>query len=254
MNKNNIHFPELQEADVEKYLNETGAPYFWCNDDTQKEWLTLAAGFFYNLGANRLAEQSASLPVIGKRSLKDITDEELLEVIKLTGMYGCSSFWGDITITCVDRLRYEHEILVDFEQFSKDDNEKAVRTLFFYVNEMSYFCSMRQPWDRTTERRTIFENAKLTMYLIAQGFNILGKMEYAPPSKQCYRTYLTTGYIVCEPHPGEDNIRNGKFFDCDHADEAMEYAEEEKEKGNRLRVYNLIENKKMDNIDREDYL
>lgn len=45
--------PEVDlEKEVDKFLNETGAPYVWCNDDEQKEWCNIIARHFYELGLN----------------------------------------------------------------------------------------------------------------------------------------------------------------------------------------------------------
>ena len=38
------------EEEIDKFLNETGAPYCWCNDDEQKDWCTIIARHFYELG------------------------------------------------------------------------------------------------------------------------------------------------------------------------------------------------------------
>ena len=47
---------EQSEVDLEKeidnFLNETGAPYIWCNDDEQKEWCSIIARYFWNKGYN----------------------------------------------------------------------------------------------------------------------------------------------------------------------------------------------------------
>lgn len=53
---------EQPEVDLEKqidtFLNETGAPYVWCNDDEQKEWCNIIARHFYGL-RNRALEEAA---------------------------------------------------------------------------------------------------------------------------------------------------------------------------------------------------
>ena len=45
---------ELPKVDLEKeidnFLNETGAPYIWCNDDEQKEWCSIIARYFWTKG------------------------------------------------------------------------------------------------------------------------------------------------------------------------------------------------------------
>lgn len=38
------------EVEIEKFLDETGYPYCWCNDDEQKEWCAVIAKHFYELG------------------------------------------------------------------------------------------------------------------------------------------------------------------------------------------------------------
>lgn len=40
------------EKEIDKFLNETGAPYVWCNDDEQKEWCNIIARHFWNKGYN----------------------------------------------------------------------------------------------------------------------------------------------------------------------------------------------------------
>lgn len=61
MNGNNVPMatmdeheqPEVElEKEIDKFLNETGAPYVWCNDDEQKEWCNIIARDFWNKGYN----------------------------------------------------------------------------------------------------------------------------------------------------------------------------------------------------------
>jgi hypothetical protein len=40
------------EKEIDNFLNETGAPYLWCNDDEQKEWCSIIARYFWNKGYN----------------------------------------------------------------------------------------------------------------------------------------------------------------------------------------------------------
>ncbi len=43
--------------EIDNFLNETGAPYVWCNDDEQKEWCNIIARHFYELGLNARKEE-----------------------------------------------------------------------------------------------------------------------------------------------------------------------------------------------------
>lgn len=59
MIKNAIKYANQQEQpkvdlekEIDKFLNETGAPYIWCNDDEQKEWCSIIARHFWNKGYN----------------------------------------------------------------------------------------------------------------------------------------------------------------------------------------------------------
>lgn len=42
------------DKEIDKFLNETGAPYLWCNDDEQKEWCIIIARHFAQWGAIHL--------------------------------------------------------------------------------------------------------------------------------------------------------------------------------------------------------
>lgn len=49
------------EEEIDKFLNETGAPYCWCNDDEQKDWCTIIARHFYELGRQSKPKVSEGL-------------------------------------------------------------------------------------------------------------------------------------------------------------------------------------------------
>lgn len=42
------------EKEIDNFLNETGAPYLWCNDDEQKDWCSVIAHHFAKWGATHL--------------------------------------------------------------------------------------------------------------------------------------------------------------------------------------------------------
>lgn len=42
------------EKEIDSFLNEAGAPFFWCNDDEQKEWCKIIARHFAEWGAIHL--------------------------------------------------------------------------------------------------------------------------------------------------------------------------------------------------------
>lgn len=39
------------EKEINKFLDDTGAPYYWANGDEQMEWMKIVAKYFYELGA-----------------------------------------------------------------------------------------------------------------------------------------------------------------------------------------------------------
>lgn len=50
---------EILDAEVERFLDESGAPYLWCNDEDQKEWCKTIAKYFWN---KALSGESAKRP------------------------------------------------------------------------------------------------------------------------------------------------------------------------------------------------
>ncbi len=46
------------EKEIDNFLNETGAPYVWCNDDEQKEWCEIIARHFAQWQKKQLLEKT----------------------------------------------------------------------------------------------------------------------------------------------------------------------------------------------------
>ena len=67
----------------------------------------------------------------GKRQLKDITDQELRVIVEMSGHYGHKDYWGNFTITDIDRNMFKNSIVIDYEQTRISDGEKSLTVMFF---------------------------------------------------------------------------------------------------------------------------
>ena len=81
----------------------------------------------------------------GKRQLKDITDQELRVIVEMSGHYGHKDYWGNFTITDIDRNMFKNSIVIDYEQTRISDGEKSLTVMFFDYNALTYHVDYRYP-------------------------------------------------------------------------------------------------------------
>ena len=61
----------------------------------------------------------------GKRQLRDITDQELRVIVEMSGRYGHKDYWGNFTITDIDRNMFKNSIVIDYEQTRISDGGRS---------------------------------------------------------------------------------------------------------------------------------
>lgn len=166
------------------------------------------------------------------RSLKDITDEELAVVVKLSGQYSCLTHWGKPVVTDINRQLFNNTICVDFEQTRISDGKKSEHTLFFEYITLSYHTAMYEPFERSSRITSVCSNTKLFLWLVAQGFNVFEYLTEEPIEPLSGQKLNTVGFMVNY----DFEIENAKFFSCDERREADKYAKE-----NKMRVYQIVE-------------
>lgn len=184
----------------------------------------------------------------GIRQLKDITDAELTTLVELSGMYGVKQFWGDIKVTEIDRLMFDNCICIDYEQTRIKDGEKATSTMFFNYNELSYHVHHNYPYERSSECHSVCENTQMVLWLIAQGFNLLELLTYAPVDPHGSMSHYTVGYLVGNRHTDLFDLEHAKYFSPEQKKEAKEYTDAQKP---RQRMYRLVDERLHENDDNE---
>lgn len=99
----------------------------------------------------------------GKRQLRDITDQELRVIVEMSGHYGHKDYWGNFTITDIDRNMFRDSIVIDYEQTRISDGEKSLTVMFFDYNTLTYHVDYRYPYARSTKSEAITENPKMLL-------------------------------------------------------------------------------------------
>ena len=184
----------------------------------------------------------------GTRQLKDITDAELTTLVELSGMYGVKQFWGDIKVTEIDRMMFSNCICIDYEQTRIKDDEVAESTMFFNYNELSYHVHHKYPYERSSECHSVCEKTQMVLWLIAQGFNLLELLTYAPVDPHGEMSRYTVGYLVGNRHTDWFDLEHAKYFCPEQKKEAKEYTDVQKP---RQRMYRLVDERLHENNDNE---
>lgn len=184
----------------------------------------------------------------GKRLLKDITDQELRVIVELSHHYGCKDYWGNFTITRVDRKMFSNTIVIEYEQRRVDDGEKSVTVMFFDYNALEYHVDYRKPYPRSTKSEAITSHPKMLLWLLNQDFDLLSMLTERPVSPHYQLSHDSIGFVVaaaCCNHLKTDSI---KFFGCedDARERAEEYIKEREKEGEYLSLYHLVDAKDPD--------
>lgn len=179
----------------------------------------------------------------GKRQLKDITDQELRVIVELSHHYGCKDYWGNFTITRVDRKMFQHTIVIEYEQRRVDDGEKSVTVMFFDYNALQYHVDYRQPYPHSTGREAITADPKMLLWLLNQDFDLLSMLSEKPVIPHFSLSYDSIGFVVAQGHCNCLETDTLKFFGCedDAREKAEEYIKEQEAEHKYLSLYHLVE-------------
>jgi hypothetical protein len=179
----------------------------------------------------------------GKRLLKDITDQELYAIVEMSGCYGSKSYWGNFTITRVDRKMFQSTIVIEYEQRRIDDGEKSVTVMFFDYNALEYHVDFRQPYSHSTDREAITAHPKMLLWLLNQDFDLLSMLPERPVSPHYCLLYESIGFVVAQGHCNDLKTDTLKFFGCekDSREKAEEYIKEKEKEGEYLELFHLVE-------------
>ena len=179
----------------------------------------------------------------GKRQLKDITDQELRVIVELSHQYGCKDFWGNFTITRVDRNMFSSTIVIEYEQRRVDDGEKSVTVMFFDYNALEYHVDYRMPYPHSTGREAITEHPKMLLWLLNQDFDLLSMLPEGHVRPHFSLSHDSIGFVAAQGHCNYLKTDTLKFFGCedDAREKAEEYIKEQKAEGNYFSLYHLVD-------------
>ena len=177
----------------------------------------------------------------GKRQLKDITDQELRVIVEMSGHYGHKDYWGNFTITDIDRNMFANTIVIDYEQTRIDDGEKSLTVMFFEYNSLTYHVDYRYPYARSTKSESITEDPKMLLWLLNQDFDLLSVLSEKPTAIHLSQSYKTMGFLVGHGHCGYFKMDTMKFFGPDERDKANEYQNERKHEKDYVHIFQVLD-------------
>jgi hypothetical protein len=177
----------------------------------------------------------------GKRQLRDITDQELRVIVEMSGCYGHKDYWGNFTITDIDRNMFSNTIVIDFEQTRISDGEKSLTVMFFDYNALSYHVDYRYPYSRSTKSASITEHPKMLLWLLNQDFDLLSMLTQKPAAVHLSQSYYTMGFLVGHGHCGYFKMDTMKFFGPDEREKVEEYMEERKAEKDYVHSFQVLD-------------
>ena len=177
----------------------------------------------------------------GKRQLRDITDQELRVIVEMSGCYGHKDYWGNFTITDIDRNMFKDSIVIDYEQTRIEDGEKSLTVMFFDYNALSYHVDYRYPYSRSTKSKSITEEPKMLLWLLNQDFDLLSMLTQKPASVHLSQSYQTMGFLVGHGHCGYFKMDTMKFFGPDEREKVKEYMEERKAEKDYVHSFQVLD-------------
>lgn len=177
----------------------------------------------------------------GKRQLRDITDQELRVIVEMSGCYGHKDYWGNFTITDIDRNMFKNSIVIDYEQTRISDGEKSLTVMFFDYNALSYHVDYRYPYSRSTKSKSITEEPKMLLWLLNQDFDLLSMLTQKPAAVHLSQSYHTMGFLVGHGHCGCFKMDTMKFFGPDEREKVKEYMEERKVEKDYVHSFQVLD-------------
>lgn len=177
----------------------------------------------------------------GKRQLRDITDQELRVIVEMSGCYGHKDYWGNFTITDIDRNMFKNTIVIDFEQTRISDGEISLTVMFFDYNALSYHVDYRYPYSRSTKSASITEHPKMLLWLLNQDFDLLSMLTQNPAAVHLSQSYHTMGFLVGHGHCGQFKMDTMKFFGPDEREKVKEYMEERKVEKDYVHSFQVLD-------------
>jgi len=111
---------------------------------------------------------------IGNKQLKDLTSDNLIEIVKIIGCIPSLEFWNEPTLLDFSNTTFSDTIVIDYTSYRTSDNKKSCEyTFFFNHKELSWH--YQKDFERNlNQHRHHHKLASLPLlrYLISEGFDV----------------------------------------------------------------------------------
>lgn len=108
---------------------------------------------------------------IGTANLKDLTKEQLIEIILIEGCTLHLDYWNQPVILDFNNKMFSDTLVIDFNQFRKEDNLQGRTIVFFFdFKDFSYHWHFKD--DINSARRGHRIKMETIKYLIKKGFDM----------------------------------------------------------------------------------
>jgi hypothetical protein len=111
---------------------------------------------------------------IGNKPLKELTAEDLRQIVLIEGCSPSLEYWNEPQITDFANTLFSDTIVIDYLAYRKDDNLKSCEYTFFFNFKEFRFHYVRyyekvNPNHQPNSKRVGLETLR---YLISQGFDV----------------------------------------------------------------------------------
>ncbi len=111
---------------------------------------------------------------IGNKPLKELTPNDIIEIVKIIGCSPSLKYWHDPTLLDFSNTLFSDTIVVDYVSYRKSDNKKSCEYTFFfnwvelrwhYLKDFERHLKQYRPHNKLA-------SLPLLRFLIKKGFNV----------------------------------------------------------------------------------
>ena len=111
---------------------------------------------------------------IGSKKLKDLTEENILDIVKIVGAHSHFDYWHEPIILEFNNTMFKDTVVLDYRSLRKEDNREGMLISFFF-NWKELDRHYTKDYDRLGKQQRHHSrdsNYKVIRYLIKEGFDV----------------------------------------------------------------------------------
>lgn len=111
---------------------------------------------------------------IGNKPLKELTSDNLIEIIKIIGCTPSPKYWNESTLLDFNNTMFSDTIVVDYTSYRTADNKKSCDyTFFFNFKDLRWhYLKDFERHMRQHRQHSSLVSLPVLRYLIEQGFDV----------------------------------------------------------------------------------